>query len=81
MKKYDELTKIYCENIVDTTDWSIADELYRLLTSLRPGTKTKSGGLVSEELESIMKALEEITTAIEQNPRMALHYVNQLKLH
>ena len=62
MRKIDQLTKIYLENINarnnPTSFEDIAYEIYRIYENLAPDAKTKLGGLVADELRIVVKELE-----------------------
>jgi hypothetical protein len=62
MRKIDQLTKIYLENINarnnSTSFEDIANEIYRIYENLAPDAKTKLGGLVADELKIVVQELE-----------------------
>ena len=61
MKKIDQLTKIYLESVKalsgPITSKEIAEEIYRIYDNLDPNAKTKSGGLVRDELKILVDEL------------------------
>lgn len=61
MKKFEQLTKIYLESVNVSsgpiTSKEIAKEIYRIYDNLDPNAKTKSGGLVRDELKILVDEL------------------------